>query len=87
MAVMNARHRKMAARILAMLKAEPDYEKIDEIRILNDGGGTGAWHIALKVHGKTIKAVNISMRSVYAEAEHLPPDEYYDTSHDKREFC
>ena len=87
MSVMNARHRKMVARILAMMKAEPDYESIDEIRILNDGAGTGAWHIALKIHGKEVKAVNISMRSIYSEPERLPPDLYYDLSEDKKEFC
>lgn len=85
--MMIRRHIKMFQRMLAMMKVESDYDQIDEIRILNDGGGTGTWHIVIHVHGRTIKAANFPMRSIFAEPERLQPDKYYDLSENKKEFC
>ena len=86
MAQMTVRHMKMVQRCIAMLKSESDYESIDEIRILNDGGGTGTWHVAIKPHGKKIRAANFSMSSIYAQPERVAPDEYYDVSENKEDF-
>ena len=85
--MMIRRHIKMFQRMLAMMKVESDYHQIDEIRILNDGGGTGTWHIAIQVHGRTIKAANFPTGSIFAEPERLKADEYYEVSYDKKEFC
>ncbi len=86
MAQMHKRHMKMVQRMIAMLKAEPDYETIDEVRILNDGGGTGTWVVAIKPHGKKIRAAHFSIRSIFAEPDRVHPAEYFDLNYEGTEF-
>lgn len=86
MATMTKRHMKMIQRMLAMMKSESDYELIDEIRILNDGGGTGTWHVAIKPAGKRVRAANFPMLSIFAEPERVDPDEYYNLQEGEKDF-
>jgi hypothetical protein len=75
---MNKRHTDLARRIVALMKVEPDFELINSIRIVNDGGGTGTFGVRIDVHGKKPKAVSVSMHLPSAEAEDIPADTYWD---------
>jgi hypothetical protein len=88
MARMQKRYQKMFRRIIAIMATEPDYEMIDEIRILNDGGGTGTWHVSIKPAGKKIRGANIAMRDpLFDVVELTEPDEYYIIDEGNKEYC
>lgn len=75
---MKKRHKDLARRIVSLMQCEPDYESINEIRIINDGGGTGTWGVVIKEARKDPQACAVSMYMPEAQAEAIPLHTYWD---------
>ena len=75
---MKKQHKDLARRIVSLLKCEGDFESIDEIRIINDGGGTGCMHVLVREYKKKPAACSVSMHMPSTPAFEIDPVDYWE---------